>query len=216
MFLQRWRGGERCGPVGGSSKTATQRGSSPLAAVCSPHHILHFSLALLVSPPPPPPPASFSISLRYKGQRRRREWKENEEEEEEDPALTLIELQRPNVGTARLRSSDKEVLDFLASWRVIGPEPCGSKSMSEQYLPMFPAANTTCQVTSTMMGWQRNQGPSFLPSSRSSQRSLHPPGCPSVSMSLPRLEKGRNERKEMTDERKREEQPKGSDESALS
>ncbi|KAI4825629.1 hypothetical protein KUCAC02_021309 [Chaenocephalus aceratus] len=59
-------------------------------------------------------------------------------------------------------------------------------------------------------------GPSFLPSSRSSLRSFHPPGCPSVSMSLPRLEKGRNERKEMTDERKREGQPKGSDESALS
>lgn len=27
---------------GGSSKKATQRGSSPLAAVCSPHHILRF------------------------------------------------------------------------------------------------------------------------------------------------------------------------------
>lgn len=41
---------------GGSSKKATQRGSSPLAAVCSPHHILRFLFTGFSSP------ASFSLS----------------------------------------------------------------------------------------------------------------------------------------------------------
>ena len=44
--------------LGGSSKKATRRGSSPLAAVCSPHHILHFLSGFAGFPPG----ASFSLS----------------------------------------------------------------------------------------------------------------------------------------------------------
>lgn len=47
---------------GGSGKKATQRGSSPLAAVCSPHHILHFLSGFAVFPPG----ASFSLSSLHK------------------------------------------------------------------------------------------------------------------------------------------------------